>query len=90
MIFNSLEEFIVLAKSGPRVIDDYEYTSSRLSAMLMVKNDDSSQLLNHWIAAVSTKLALMKPLYEAALSTKTLPLDELIEIHTKLKALTDG
>lgn len=90
MNIDSLSDFIETVKKSPLVIADFESRYGRLQAMLELRKEDKSPILNHWIAAAEIKLELLRPLYDAALQARALPLETLTDIHTKLKALNDG
>jgi hypothetical protein len=90
MNIDSLSEFIEVAKNSKTVIADFESRLSMLHAMMEIRKEEKAPILNHWIGAAERKLDILKPLYHASLQAQALPLETLIDIHTKLKAIHNG
>jgi len=90
MIIDSLDDFIKIAKNSTIVIADFESQLGRLHAMIEIRKEEKAPFLNHWIAAAESKLAILKPLYEASLQAQALPIETLVDIHNQLKAIQNG
>lgn len=84
------DDFLVFAKSAHIVIADYESRLGRLQAMVEIFKTEPDPLLRKWIAVANERLTALKPLYDAAQATSTLPVAEIEIIHLKIRELEDG
>ena len=90
MNIDRLSDFIDIAKNSKLVIADFETHVGRLCAMIEIRKEEKAPILNHWIAATERKIAIMRPLYEASLQARALPIETLVDIHNQLKAIQNG
>lgn len=90
MNIDSLSEFIEIAKNSKIVIADFETHLGRLHAMMEIRKEEKAPFLNHWIATTEVRLEILRPLYDASVKARALPIETLIDIHNQLKAIQNG
>lgn len=84
------DDFLAFAKNSHVVIADYESRVGRLEAMCAIYKETPEPLLRKWIAVAAIRIEAIKPLYDAAKATSTLPVAEIEAIHLKIRELEDG
>lgn len=87
---NTLDDFIAFAQNSKVVIAKYESLLGQLEAMVEIKKTDDCPLLRKWIADAHRRLEALRPMYDMALTSSTLPLTEIAAIWRELKALRES
>lgn len=82
-----LDDFISFADNSKVVVADYEALESRVEAMMEIREQEKSPLLDKWIADASRQLEVSRTLYEYALVAKKLPMEELRTVWLQLQEL---